>query len=84
MPDILTMAHDTRIDDLFGQPLSREETKLLILFVSTGKRDKELAFAMQKSIQTIKNQLQAIRHKTGCKNRSSLILWYNSRSGGVK
>ena len=73
---INTLAHDTRLD-LLGKPLSKCQLAILKAFCESGKRDKELAFQFSLSIQTIKNQLQYIRHKTGCKNRSELMLWYN-------
>ena len=80
---INTQAHDTR-QDLYGKPLSKCQLAILKAFCETGKRDKELAFTFGLSIQTVKNQLQFIRHKTGCKNRSELMLWYNlQKANGI-
>lgn len=77
MPDNMSYhpAFDSLPVDLLGMPLTPAETELTILFVTTGKRNKELAFKRNVTVRTIKNQLTTIYAKTGVINRSQLILW---------
>jgi DNA-binding NarL/FixJ family response regulator len=64
-------------------PISFRENQIVAL-VAHAHSNKEIAFLLHLTEGTIKEYLNRIYRKTGCRNRTALALWYVAqRSGDV-
>jgi DNA-binding NarL/FixJ family response regulator len=64
---------------LYGDRDPNEREHRVIELVAQGLRNKDVAEALGKSEDTVKNYLRAIYDKLGLWNRVELALWYESR-----
>lgn len=75
-------APGTLVGELRGRPLTPAEIRTLIA-LADGKTNKQSAEELRLSVQTIKNQRQAIQEKLGIKS-IALLTRYAIREGIVK
>ena len=66
----------TRPKPHLGDPLNTSEARLLDEFCRFGESNKELAFHLHYSQDTVKHYLSNAMIKTGHTNRTALALWW--------